>query len=464
MSFSPTLAAHRFGYGLSPTHEPPDSVPVMMSALRGADVAAAQYALPSTESLHMLTSAFRDLRRARQAAMKSGRDTGAEFDAYQAFKQAQRHRFRGWERQTLLRRIRSKDGLRERLVDFWADHFSAPGKNYVFRANGLHYVEDAIRPHVAGRFEDMLVAAVLHPQMLVYLDQTRSVGPNSSFAKSRPDANRGLNENLAREVLELHTLGVDASYGQADVRELAELLTGLRTDFDKRMIFATARAEPGTETVLGRTYGRQGRAGVGDVKAVLRDLARHPDTAAHLARKMAVHYVSDTPDLEMVGAMQRAYLETDGDLSVMTETMLRHPAAWSENRRNFKQPLMFVCSALRGLAVTEAQVETLNAGRMRRFLHGPLRAMGQPMGAPLGPDGFAEGDAHWLSPQGLAARLQWSLGAPSALVDPLPDPRDFVTDVLGDAAPREVQFAAKAAENKREGVALILMSPAFQRM
>jgi len=464
MSFSPTLAAHRFGYGRSPALALPESIDAMAAGLRGADEAARQFALPPSEDVHALTEAFRALRKARGQALKRGEDDGAEVAAFKAFQKEQRDRYRGWMAQTLLRRVWSVDGLRERLVDFWADHFSAPGKNYVFRATALHYVDEAIRPFVAARFEDMLEAAVLHPQMLHFLDQAASVGPNSEFAARHPDRARGLNENLAREILELHTLGVGGAYEQRDVRQLAKLLTGLRTDFDKRTLFDARRAEPGAETVLGELYGGAGVAQFDDIRAVLRDLARHPDTATHLARKMARHFVADAghPDLE--AAMRAAYLESKGDLLAMTEAMLHHPAAWEAERRNFKQPVVFLCSAMRGLAVPQKRIREIRNVRMQRMVNGPLRAMGQPIGVPLGPDGFEENDAHWLSPQGLAARLQWSLAAPSVLAEPLPDPRQFVGDALGDDAPAEVLFAARAAENRREGIALVLMSPAFQRM
>ncbi|WP_270728330.1 DUF1800 domain-containing protein [Shimia sp. Alg240-R146] len=464
MSFSSTLAAHRFGYGLSPEIAPPKSVNAMLRALRGRDRAAKQFALPPVSDVHALTDEIRQLQRARRKAQKAGRDNGPEHAAFEAFKKASRPEILRWTAQGVLRRVWSEDGLRERLVDFWADHFAARGKNYSFRTNEAHYAETAIRPYISGKFADLLEAAVLHPMMLHFLDQNASVGPNSPFAQQRPKQERGLNENLAREILELHTLGVGGAYEQKDVRQLAKLLTGVRANFDIALQFEPRRAEPGAETVLGRSYGGAERAKLEDVQAVLRDLAVHPDTAAHLAQKMAVHFVADTPDTDLVASMKAAYLETDGDLSAMTEAMLRHPAAWQVARHNFKQPMTFLCSALRGLAVPVARLEALQGGGLQRYVGAPLRTMGQPLGKPLGPDGFSETDGHWLSPQGLAARLQWSLSAPVDLARPLPDPRRFVLDVLGEDVPKEVLFAAKAAESRREGVALVLMSPAFQRM
>ncbi|TCL08839.1 uncharacterized protein (DUF1800 family) [Shimia isoporae] len=464
MSFTPVLAAQRFGYGLSPVQKPPASVNAMLKSLNGPDVAAQRFPLPSTEEVHAVTAEFRALRKSKRMAVEAGDPDGVDAEALRNFHKRTRPVVANWSKQRLTRRVWAEDGFRERLVDFWADHFAAPGKDYERRTNEENYVEVAIRPYVAGRFEDMLIAAALHPQMLHFLDQTLSIGPNSSFSDRRKDRVVGLNENLAREILELHTLGVGGSYTQVDVRELAELLTGVRAIRDKEMQFDANRAEPGAETILGKSYGGSRRASLEDVTDALRDLARHPDTARHLAEKMAIHFIADAPDRDLVEDMKAAYLDSQGDLAVMTEAMLKNPTAWSPERRNFKQPLVFVASALRGLGVEPQTLQEMRQGQLYRFVRRPLSTMGQPLGRPLGPDGFEEGDAHWLSPQGLGARLQWSLSVPSALTDPLPDPRAFVVDVLGEDVPPEVLFAAQAAESRREGVALVLMSPAFQRV
>jgi len=328
-------------------------------------------------------------------------------------------------------------------------------------------VANAIRPYVGGRFEDLLISAVLHPQMLHFLDQNSSVGPNSQFAKrKRPKKELGLNENLAREILELHTLGVGGDYAQKDVRQLAELLTGVTTVQTEGTAYMPQRAEPGAETVLGKDYGGR-RARMSDVHDVLRDLARHPDTARHIARKLAVHFVSETPDEDMLVAMGARYLETDGDLTEVVAAMLRHPAAWAPvgaEVGNFKQPELFVCSAMRALAVPQKRFREVKSNQLERVLGTPLRTMGQPWRRPFGPDGFEEADGHWLTAQGMAARLQWALGVPTAVLNELPDPRIFVETTLGEHAPASVRFAAEAAENRREGIALVLMSPAFQRV
>lgn len=463
--FDPDIAQMRFGYGRSPLVAGPADVAEMLGLLRGPDVIGQRFPIPKDPEMRLKVLALRDSRRAFTKAEAGSEERNTLHKRFKLARQSAKEEVASWIGTDLARRVWTKDGLRERLVAFWADHFSAPAKSIFSRYSAPSYVESAIRPHIAGRFEDLLIAAVLHPQMQDFLDQRISVGPESPFAKRNPQKALGLNENLAREILELHTLGVDAAYTQADVRQLAELLTGVTSSLVKGTIYVSKRAEPGSETILGKEYGTR-RARIEDVHEALRDLARHPDTARHIARKLAVHFVSDVPDEDLLVSLAARYLETDGDLFEVMDEMLHHPAAWektADGAGNFKQPEVFVCSALRALAVPEARLTGLKSRQLQRFVGGPLRHMGQPWRAPFGPDGFEETDSHWLSPQGLAARLQWSLGVPAAAVEALPDPRVFVQTALGDTAPAAVRFAAEAAENRREGIALVLMSPAFQR-
>lgn len=323
------------------------------------------------------------------------------------------------------------------------------------------YIETAIRPHISGRFEDILIAAVTHPLMLHFLDQDKSIGPNSLVGQKK-GGSAGLNENLAREILELHTLGVTGPYGQDDVRQLAEALTGLRWRNESGMRYTPRRAEPGAEVILGKWYGSQ-QGTLDDIFAILGDLARHPATARHISQKLAVHFVSDTPAPSLVAKMERAYLDTKGELMAVYHAMLNHPDAWRSEGGNAKQPVAFMGSALRALALNHKDAADWNAKFVGNKLLIPLQTMGQSWQDPSGPDGWAEEDAQWITPQGMAARLQWSLRLPEVLGRDIPDPREFVVAALGPDAPERVKFAAQAAESRREGVALVLMSPAFQR-
>ena len=274
MISSATLAAIRFGFGLSADQPPPQDAAALMADLTGEDRATARF--PVTPFAETLTEAQDYL--ARQRASRGVKTTGKAPDpaAVAALKQAKRDltdRYQRGAAITLARAVAAPVGFRERLVWFWADHFTVRSKTTAQVMGPLSYVDDAIRPNVAGSFGDLLVAAALHPVMLEYLDQIGSFGPNSPFALRH---NRGLNENLAREILELHTLGVDGTYSQDDVRSFANLLTGLTFSLETGFQFSPRMAEPGPEMVLGKSYGGNGPASLDDIKAALHDIALTP--------------------------------------------------------------------------------------------------------------------------------------------------------------------------------------------
>ncbi len=461
MPFDPILAEIRFGCGRAPALAAPAGPEAMLAGLSAPDAMAGRFPIEPFETfldrMAWRTEKVKERRKARGTP---------DFEAIRKELQVQNRIARQdhwrWMAAHLLRRTYSETPFRERLEGFWADHFTATGKRGLIRRATSPYTESAIRPHLAGRFEALLFEAVTHPLMVHYLDQERSVGPNSERAQ-RANGKVGLNENLAREILELHTLGVDGPYTQTDVRELAELLTGLTLHPRVGRHFKRDLAEPGAETVLGKSYGGDAPH-IRDIKAVLRDLARHPATARHLAWKLAVHFVSDQPDPALIAAMETAYLDSKGDLSRVYAALLYHPAAWATDAPNVKLPFEFMSSACRALAIPP---EVLLGYNERQFLvrvYEPLRLMGHIWQRPNGPDGLDEADSAWITPQGLSARLQWAVTVPRQLQPDLPDPRDFVETALGPRAPDAVRFAARAAETRSDGVGLVLASPAFQRM
>lgn len=456
MSFDPILADIRFGCGLSPRQGVAQGADAVVDRLMGQDDAAAIWPIEGFGTYQARIESLQEFRR----VMKRNPSEKMQGEARRAQKEIQKTARRDqilWAGQTMLRRAGTADGFRERLVAFWADHFTVRGKAGLLRYAAAPYVEDTIRPRVAGRFGDMLRAAATAPMMLHYLDQGRSAGPGS--AKGRKG--RGLNENLAREMLELHTLGVGGPYDQGDVVEFAELLAGLTYDASTGFRFREDHAEPGAEQIMGVRYGGDGPARIEDVLAALDDLARHPSTAAHIARKLAVHFVSDTPDPGLIDAMRAAFQASDGDLAQVYRAMLAHPMAWV-GAGNVKPPLDFITSALRGLDVRDMPVR--NIRNMQMLYQNPMALMGQSWERPDGPDGWPEEDSAWITPQRLAGRLQWALNVPSVVAKPLPDPRHFVKTLLGDRAPATVITAARRAETRAEGIAVILASPAFQRM
>lgn len=443
--------------GLSPHRATPARAEDLLAEVSGPDAMAAAHVLPP------YAEAEPSLR--TQAAANSARHRAKGTDAFDELdrrvndlrKEALAQQERNL-RATYSRAIDSTYGFRERLTAFWADHFTVimPGGNR--RHLVSPYIEEAIRPHVGGRFADMLRAVETHPMMLIYLQQVPSVGPNS---QSGQRSNRGLNENLAREMLELHTLGVGSGYTQTDVRELAELLTGLTFSNSEGRFFDPKRAEPGAETVLGVTYSEEPDLDV--IHAVLDDLARHPKTAQHLATKLAQHFVADDPAPELIAAIASAYTETDGDLMACYAAMLSHPAAFAQPAQKIRQPFDFIVGGLRALGLQSADIASFDTKEYRRYLFNPLRLMGQSWQRPTGPDGWADRAEDWIIPQTMAGRISWAMGVPRHLLDPLPDPREVVHWALGPNAAPEVIFAAGSAETPREGIGVIFASAAFNR-
>lgn len=450
MSGQVRIAAFRFGYGLplpaGAAHDPA----AIAAALKGPDLAAGRW---PGEGLADLLPLHQAVNASRAGAVQT--DEGQRFYR-ELLTVADRENIHGL-RVMMARAAGSADGFRERLVWFWRDHFSTLARGRPDRLLNVALVEDAIRPHLAGRFADLLTAATLSPAMLIYLDQVRSVGPTSPFGQRRK---QGLNENLARELLELHSLGVGGAYSQTDVRELAELLTGLTTHPSLGTVFRANRAEPGAETVLGQSYDGPGMA---PILQVLEDIANHPDTARHICRKLAVHFVSDTPDPGIVTDLQQVWSRTGGDLAEVCSALVAHPAAWNPRMEKARQPFDFIAAALRALDFGGDEVMAMDDDAIRRHVQAPLLAMGQQFIGPPGPDGWPEEIGAWITPRGMSARIRWAMNAPTALRPDLPDPREFAVATLGDLAEGRIGWAVARAESRSDGVGLVLASPEFNR-
>lgn len=349
----------------------------------------------------------------------------------------------------------ARAGFVERLVCFWSNHFcvSAVKGGFVRILTGS-YEREAIRPFVLGKFSDMLKAVEQHQAMIFYLDNQQSMGPNSQAGKNRK---RGLNENLAREIMELHTLGVDGGYTQADVTSLARVLTGWtfvgregRIGQPGAQIFFANYHEPGAQTVLGKVYDAPDRAqGI----AALDDLARSPATARHITTKFARHFVADDPPAALVEKLTKTFTATDGDLLQLALTLVTSPEAWSTPAGKLRSPYEFLVAAAR----LTGRVPT-DAGPIL----GGLNTLGQPLWSPAGPNGFADNAATWVSPEGMKARLDISWQIASRIPD-MANPVDMLDKVAGAAASPETRQAIARAESKQQGLALLLMSPEMQR-
>ncbi|MGF3024021.1 DUF1800 domain-containing protein [Methylobacterium aquaticum] len=344
-------------------------------------------------------------------------------------------------------------GFVERLVWFWANHFTVSVvRGAQLRVSAGAFEREAIRPHVLGRFRDLLLAAATHPAMLIYLDNVASVGPNSPAGQRQ---RKGLNENLGRELLELHTLGVDGGYTQADVTALARILTGwsvLRDGHAEGLPGATAfrrgAHEPGPVTLLGRTYLDIGPE---QLRLALDDLATHPATARHVAFRLARHFVADDPPPALVARLTRTFLDQDGDLSRLALALIEAPEAWDPVQRKIRSPQEFLTAALRGLALAPDP----------RMVTGGLAALGQPYWSAPAPNGYPDDAATWASPEGMRARLD--LAARTGQLAAGTDPIALAEAVLGPLATDETRTALRRAESRPQGVALVLMAPEFQR-
>lgn len=343
--------------------------------------------------------------------------------------------------------------FRERWAMFWRNHFAVKIDAHRVELIAGAYAREAIDPHLFGRYEDMVLAAVSHPAMLFSLNQVASVGPNSRFGRA---TGAGLNENLARELMELHTLGVDGGYDQDDVAELAKVLTGWTVGGDDAGIMAgrfiedPERREPGARRVLGRTWPEsEDRA-----RLLVRRLAGHPATARRVAVKLARHFTADAPPESLVKRLRVAFLESEGDLRVVAETLVNAPECWVAEPRKFKTPIEFVTSLHRA---TEAPDSAIDAAL------GAAMVMGHFWLTARSPDGWSDEASAWATPQGIALRAQYAWGA--AHKSAAPDSRAFANTVLGRLVRRETAATAMsgAGLDRPSAFALVAMSPEFQR-
>ncbi|HLJ21430.1 MAG TPA: DUF1800 domain-containing protein [Stellaceae bacterium] len=339
----------------------------------------------------------------------------------------------------------------ERLTQFWSNHFTVSGMRPFVRGVTGAFEREAIRPHVTGRFIDMLLAVTSHPGMLLYLDNAQSFGPDSLVGMRQK---KGINENLGRELLELHTLGVDGGYTQADVEALARILTGwtvapLRFPPAGGFRFTPQIHEPGEKRLLGRTFPE---GGMDEGVAALHHLAAHPATARHIATQLARHFIADTPPADAVERIAHAFRDTGGDLRQVTLAVLREDAVWREPFAKVRTPTELLISAYRAVGAKPEPGLAFMA----------LKKLDQPPFFAPSPAGWPDVASAWVSPESVVRRTEWCQTFAERLAD-VPDPVDVMASAYGEALPEEVQRAVRRAPDKRAGLALLIASPQFQR-
>ena len=464
------IAANRFGLGARPGE---------MAAIGGSgpDWLRAQLDGPEPEiaddglqsSASVLAQIY-DLRRAIKAERSNAADKGganpgaaAAIGAFKKLPQLIRPIYVAEAGARFRESVSTDRPFVERLTHFWANHFAVSADKSVLAALAGSYEREAIRPYVLGNFNDMLLATERHPAMVLYLDNQMSMGPDSraarGIARRNPDRKVGINENLARETMELHTVGVDGGYTQTDVTVFSEVLTGWsiagpdgwRTGAQPgTFLFRAAMHEPGSKVMMGKRYPDTGYdQGV----AVLRDLASRPATARFIATKLARHFIADDPPAPAVERMAAAFSESGGDLPTVYRALIQSPEAWEQPAAKFKSPSDYIVSAFRGLQLPV---------RADKPPVGLFQLLGQRIWAPGSPAGWPDRSADWDGASELLTRIEWA-DAVGQRVGPRRNAMELAPQLLGSVLSSTTREALAHAESAAQAIALLLACPEFMR-
>ncbi|ANO32387.1 hypothetical protein A6E01_03855 [Vibrio breoganii] len=357
-----------------------------------------------------------------------------------------RQTYRDYSGDSLMTSINTSNSAKHRLLEFFSNHFSVSVTNPLMRALAPTLEREAILPHLDGSFEQMLLAVEQHPGMLIYLNNERSFGPNSRIGLRRK---KGINENLAREILELHTLGVDGGYSQTDVTELAKGISGwsVSAKSDNGFLFRKYGHEPGKRQLLGRAYSQQGEE---QGKQMLRDLARHPNTARHLSYKLARHYINDTPSPELVKSLSEAWLASNGDIHKVMQALVSHPEAW-QSASKFKTPREYIVSTARAVP---------NSKLTERRALASLSQFGQMPYTSGSPKGFSDLEMNWMGGSSLLTRADW---ANTYAKESKADVNQVMSVAFNQQLSPDNKQRIVRAESRQQALTLLLMSPEFQR-
>jgi uncharacterized protein (DUF1800 family) len=337
--------------------------------------------------------------------------------------------------------------FRERLVWFWTNHFTISIRRGICAPLAAAFVEEAIRPYVTGRFSDMVLAVMRHPAMLIYLDNTDSISPDSPVGMR---SHRGLNENLARECMELHTVSPAAGYTQADVTALARVLTGWSVEMNADPLgfrFKPAAHEIATQTVMGRRFDPDQDGGI----AALSFLADHPSTHRFLATKLTRHFVADDPPPADVRRIESILRDTRGDLQAAAAGLVSIDAAWVPGTK-LRTPLDFVVAGMRALDLPANE---------RPNPQNSIAILGQPLWTAPAPNGWPDQAADWVTPEAMLRRIDWAYGFAGHIGTR--DPTTIAEASLGPFMRPATVEALKHAGSRRDAMTMLLTSPEFQR-
>jgi uncharacterized protein (DUF1800 family) len=352
---------------------------------------------------------------------------------------------------TLKQAIVSSNSVSWRLLDFFSNHFSVTANGRLMVGLAATLEREAIAPNLLGNFEEMLLAVEQHPAMLIYLNNEKSFGPHSRLAKKHK---KGLNENLAREIMELHTLGVDGGYSQADVIELAKGITGWSVkrpgkERGEGFVFRAYGHEPGARTLLGKKYGQQG---ITQGQQMLRDLAMNPATAKYVCFKLAHHFVSQNPPASLLKSMEDIWLKNHGNIKAVMNCLFDAEEAWLDTAQKYKSPREFVISTMRALSLKKFKDKALLA---------TLTNLGQQPFNAGSPAGFSDDEQDWLGASALMARIDWSSMVSG--YQKRVNAEKVMSRSLGKSISELTYNSVMRAESRQQALTLLLMSPEFQR-
>ncbi len=434
----------RFGYGPRAGTTPalggidPDRV---LAQLTADDPSGAAWGRPGIADRYALFDVYRQ----EKLAGKTGKDT-AGFQL-KALEKDDAETFTSRPATTSL-------GFFERLVNLWSNRITISDASGGIARYVQSFRDEAVRPHIAGRYADLLKATLWHPGMLTYLTQTNSTGPHSKLGLRK---GIGLNENLAREFLELHSMGT--GYTQGDVTQLATLLAGMNNDANGPRVDGR-RLEPGLKQILGAAYGDRDPAA--EIDRLVETVAQRPETALATAHYLARHFIADNPPADLVATLAAAYTANDTELTPVYRALLEHPAAHSLERHKLRSPQEYAAASLRllGLSGQETAMQGFNKHSMQ--VPAALARMGQPVFKALRPDGWPEVAAGWMTPPMMAARVDWAVDIARATGDRA-DPLALTDFALGPYGTPLLRRAVGGAEQRWEGLAVLLASPDFSR-
>ena len=444
MKDSDYIRAFRFGFGVTPGKgfDP-------MAEIKSADTDAAMAAFLAERK-----ERFAVLSKAKENV----RDSGRSKDSKKALNALTVRLNQGDIHNAVVHALQSKRMFTERLALFWSNHFSLGLGNLVLRrVAGLHVA--ALRPHMFGRFRDLMQAGIMSPAMMEFLNLQQAIGPNS---KAGQKFGKGLNENLGREILELHTLGVDGGYTQADVLALSKLLTGWRYDPDTGELgFAVSRAEPGAKTLLGKSFGDK-RPAESDLQSAFDMLATHPSTARFVCGKLALHFVGPGQG-KLAKRLADIFLRNDGQLAPVYEALIE--AAEGQPLQQFRNDAVFLMSALRALPLRKGVLDIKDDDDEKakgiQVTVVAFKNLRQKLWVAQTPEGWSDDPAYWRAPAVMGARLKVipRLIKFAETTDPIAWSENLLGPLLRDQTKRAVSLAP----NRLQGMGLVLASPEFNR-